>query len=71
MVARRHVATDQAQPLGHGAQHELTLHWALVLHEPPGEERRGEVRRSERGGEGRGEGRGGEVRREERRGEGR
>lgn len=36
VVAGGHVAAHQTQPLGHGAQHELTLHRALFLAEPGG-----------------------------------
>lgn len=34
VVPRSHVAADQAHPLGHSSQHELTLHWALFFPKP-------------------------------------
>lgn len=40
VVTRGYVTANQTQPLGHCAQHELTLHWAFFLPEPSQERRR-------------------------------
>lgn len=42
VVPRGHVSANQAQPLGHSSQHELTLHWAFFFPIPSPYRHKGE-----------------------------
>lgn len=42
VVSRGNVAANQAQPLGHSPQHELTLHGAFIFHIPSPYRHKGE-----------------------------
>ena len=47
VVAWGHVTTHQTQPLGHRAQHELTLNWAFFFTKPPVRRRENQRTRSD------------------------